>query len=183
MEGEPLTIVADGGDHVAQCRYCGRTFSFNSGEVKRRWVKAERDADGLERVIYAPTCPFCGKEAQAHWSIGARDDGHLEPRKKVTVNPKPSWFVGGSDISPEKIEPIDMVNHPPHYQAKDGRMECIEWIEEFLTEEEHVGYLKGQVLKYLWRYDDKGKPVEDLEKSRFYLDKLIEAVGKKEEGE
>jgi len=32
--------------------------------------------------------------------------------------------------------------------------------------------LKGNTLKYLWRYNYKGKPVEDIEKARWYLEKL-----------
>ena len=35
------------------------------------------------------------------------------------------------------------------------------------------GYLKGNSMKYLWRYDYKGKAKEDLKKAQWYLDKLI----------
>jgi len=35
------------------------------------------------------------------------------------------------------------------------------------------GYLKGNCMKYLWRYDYKGKPIEDLEKAQWYLAKLL----------
>ena len=38
------------------------------------------------------------------------------------------------------------------------------------------GYLKGNCLKYLWRYDYKGKQVEDLQKAGWYLNKLTEMV-------
>ena len=31
----------------------------------------------------------------------------------------------------------DMVNHPPHYGT--GEIECIDYIEDFLTEEEWIG--------------------------------------------
>ena len=33
-------------------------------------------------------------------------------------------------------------------------------------------------MKYLWRVDYKGKAVEDLNKAKWYLDKLIEHVDK-----
>ena len=33
--------------------------------------------------------------------------------------------------------------------------------------------LKGNVLKYIWRYSYKKKPLEDLNKAKWYLDKLI----------
>ena len=31
-------------------------------------------------------------------------------------------------------------------------------------------------MKYLWRFDYKGKPLEDLQKAKWYLDKLIDEV-------
>ena len=69
---------------------------------------------------------------------------------------------------------IDLVNNPPHYN-KHG-VECIDAIQASMTEEEFKGYLKGNNLKYLWRYNYKGKPLEDLQKAKWYLDKLIEVV-------
>ncbi len=67
----------------------------------------------------------------------------------------------------------DPVNHPSHYA--DGAIECIDAIEAALSQEEFQGMLKGNVLKYLWRSQKKGKPLEDLQKARWYLNKLIEA--------
>lgn len=66
----------------------------------------------------------------------------------------------------------DPVNHPAHYTQ--GGIECIDAIRASMTVEEYAGYLKGQVIKYIWRYRHKGKPAEDLKKARFYLDRLIE---------
>ena len=65
----------------------------------------------------------------------------------------------------------DKVNHPSHYTT--GRIECIEAIRESMTTVEYKGYLKGNVLKYLWRYQLKENPKEDLEKAAWYLDRLI----------
>jgi hypothetical protein len=41
----------------------------------------------------------------------------------------------------------------------------------------NIGYLEGNVIKYVSRWRDKGG-VADLEKARHYLDKLIELQGK-----
>lgn len=68
----------------------------------------------------------------------------------------------------------DFVNSPPHYNY--GKIECIEAIEESMTPESFKGYLKGNTMKYLWRYERKGKSVEDLKKAQWYLDKLISEV-------
>jgi len=66
---------------------------------------------------------------------------------------------------------FDVVNSPPHYKA--GGIEAIEGIEASMAPEAFAGYLKGNVMKYLWRYEKKGKPIEDLKKARWYLDRLI----------
>jgi hypothetical protein len=71
-------------------------------------------------------------------------------------------------------EIVDVVNSPPHY--KTGGIEAIEGIEASMGPEAFAGYLKGSVTKYLWRYEKKGKPLEDLKKARWFLDRLIQKV-------
>jgi hypothetical protein len=68
----------------------------------------------------------------------------------------------------------DVVNNPDHYNT--GNIECIEAIEESMSSVAFKGYLKGNCMKYLWRYDYKGKQVEDLQKAGWYLNKLTEMV-------
>lgn len=43
---------------------------------------------------------------------------------------------------------------------------------DYITSNE-LGYLEGNIVKYVSRWKDKGG-VEDLQKARHYLDKLIE---------
>lgn len=64
----------------------------------------------------------------------------------------------------------DLVNHPDHYTF--GTIECIEAIQSSMPAEQFRGYLKGNILKYLWRYEEKGL-TKDLKKARWYLDRLI----------
>lgn len=64
----------------------------------------------------------------------------------------------------------DVVNHPSHYTY--GHVECIDAIQASMTHDEFLGYLKGNVMKYLWRYRLKGREAEDLRKAQWYLDKL-----------
>ena len=68
----------------------------------------------------------------------------------------------------------DMVGSPKHYNT--GNIECIDAIEESMSSVAFKGYLKGNCMKYLWRYDYKGKQVEDLQKAGWYLNKLTEMV-------
>lgn len=69
-----------------------------------------------------------------------------------------------------------MVNRPPHYTA--GGIECIEAIEASMTDEAYKGFLKGQVMKYVWRYEKKFDGIEDLEKAQWYLSALIKKLKK-----
>jgi len=70
----------------------------------------------------------------------------------------------------------DPVNNPSHYGQ--GSIECIDYIKDFLTEDEYTGYLRGNVAKYLhrWRYKNG---IEDLKKARWYLEALIQQQSKK----
>ena len=68
-------------------------------------------------------------------------------------------------------QPTDNVNNPSHYG--NGQIECIDYLEDFMTTEEFIGYLRGNIGKYLhrWRYKNG---LEDLHKAEWYLKKLIE---------
>lgn len=82
------------------------------------------------------------------------------------------------DVTPQPAEsPVNaVVNSPKHYNT--GGIECIEAIKASMSPEEYKGYLKGNAFKYLWRYTYKGKPLEDLKKAQWCLNKLIESVDK-----
>lgn len=58
-----------------------------------------------------------------------------------------------------------------HYKSKT--VQPWEAMEAWMTGEEFAGYLRGNCLKYLARYRDKGG-LYDLLKCQHYLDKLIE---------
>jgi len=64
----------------------------------------------------------------------------------------------------------DPVEHPAHYVK--GDVEAIEAIRASMSRTAYEGYLKGQVLKYAWRYESKGNPHEDIRKAAFYLREL-----------
>lgn len=62
----------------------------------------------------------------------------------------------------------DPIN-PSHYK---NTIETIDAIEASMTPEAFRGYLKGNILKYVTRYEKKNE-VEDLKKANWYLSKLI----------
>lgn len=64
----------------------------------------------------------------------------------------------------------DNINSPAHY--RQGGIECIEAIKASMSEEGFRDYLKGNVMKYIWRYEHKGRAIEDIEKAMRYLNRL-----------
>lgn len=89
-------------------------------------------------------------------------------------------FPGEEDCGPTNIttsatiegeqKKVEKVNHPSHYNSK-GK-ETIEVLKDYLSEEEYAGFLKGNILKYIHRYEYKAG-LEDLEKAKWYLEELI----------
>lgn len=73
--------------------------------------------------------------------------------------------AGGAQATP------DPVRRPSHYTA--GEIECIDAIDSAIS---HLSgrdaFDTGQVIKYVWRWRLKGGRT-DLEKARWYLDRLI----------
>lgn len=81
-------------------------------------------------------------------------------------------FVVSEYVAP--AEDNDPVNRPSHYT--EGGIECIDAIKASMSTEAFLGFLKGNVQKYMWRYEKKVAPVEDLKKAQWYLSKLIEEL-------
>ena len=71
----------------------------------------------------------------------------------------------------------DSVNHPSHYTF--GGIELIDVWEATMSNEALQGLYKGNVMKYLWRYEHKNG-LEDLRKAEFYLKRLIAVTEKGE---
>ena len=71
-------------------------------------------------------------------------------------------------------------SHPAHYNQ--GGIECIEAIRACLSPEEFQGFCRGNVLKYAWRYKQKGG-VDDLNKAQTYLFWLKESYAEQKEND
>ena len=76
---------------------------------------------------------------------------------------------------------MDEISNPAHYNT--GSTETIDLIREGMGYEEFLGYLKGNILKYICRYRHKHKedPVKDLMKARWYIEKLINTMREKDD--
>lgn len=68
----------------------------------------------------------------------------------------------------------DPVNHPAHYTSSGG-IECIDALEALVQgyKDTQDASEAWQVVKYVWRAPLKGRPLEDLKKARWYLDRII----------
>ena len=64
----------------------------------------------------------------------------------------------------------DKIHHPKHYTQG---IECWDYIVSH-----EMGYLEGNIIKYITRYKDKDG-LNDLLKARAYLDRLIKKEGGK----
>lgn len=89
----------------------------------------------------------------------------------------PAWYCGGCkewesalEFCPRgaskfsRVTPADPVNSPEHYR----------WLPvEAIEITEHFNFCMGNALKYIIRADHKGKPIEDLKKSLYYIEREI----------
>ena len=80
------------------------------------------------------------------------------------------WQCGDCLFVDSRLDPVsqknDNVNHPKHYCSHPSGIECIQ-----VTE--HMSFLIGNAMKYLWRADEKGAPIEDLKKAIWYIEREI----------
>lgn len=98
-------------------------------------------------------------------SYGSLNDASPQEWDKVSKTATGKLFNPQDNHNP--------VTQPDHYNK--GAIEAIEAIKASMHPQEYKGYLKGNCLKYLWRYEYKNG-VEDLRKARVYLDWLIKEV-------
>ena len=71
----------------------------------------------------------------------------------------------------------DMVNHPSHYTQ--GGIECIDALEAATINLKGIeAVCTANAIKYLWRWKEKGG-IEDLEKSKWYIGRLIKKMEKR----
>lgn len=122
-----------------------------------------------ENEPWEPKCqegePECQEENNNQNNM--KKNGHYE-------NTKPS---GSSEGKMKKIGPKDSATEPPHY--KNLAIDTLELMSVNFSDEAYMGFLEGNVLKYVMRYKMKNG-LEDLIKAQRYLEILIERQEMKE---
>ena len=106
-------------------------------------------------------------EVARKWEVKQRKtDGeeYREARKRQKT-------VRGTMYKPEDYnKQYNNVHSPAHYNQ--GQTECIDAIEAMLSQEEYIGYLRGNSMKYRWRFRYKNG-FEDLNKAEWYEKRLV----------
>lgn len=82
----------------------------------------------------------------------------------------------------DDAQAFDPVQKPAHYAA--GKVECIDATEAALQGDTDPvsAFLRGQVIKYVWRMHGKGAPLQDAKKAAWYLERLIRHLDGEPEG-
>lgn len=74
-----------------------------------------------------------------------------------------------------------MVTHPAHYQSKSG-LEVFDVIEAFTDKLNGIeAFDTANIIKYACRWNDKGAPIQDVEKIICYATHLINKLKEKEQ--
>ena len=103
---------------------------------------------------------------QSFW----RSEKEIQELKKEIEQVINEEYEKDSSIDKDKQ---DMIN-PSHY--KKGGIEAIDYMKAKSTPEEFKGHLRLTALKYLSRYGQKDNGLQELEKAKWYLDRLIQEL-------
>lgn len=128
-------------------------------------------------------CPMRGVRTESGDKVCTECDSHEELLPYEAQIMTAVGLVDGTKkiegISAEGLE-NDPVNHPGHYTQ--GGIECIDALTAMISpyEDPNDAALTWQVGKYIWRHPFKSKPIEDLKKARWYLERLIKYLEEKE---
>ena len=95
------------------------------------------------------------------------------PNVEPQVKPQPAEYPPGTKLTSNRLFTIAEPSTPAHY---DTGIDTIAFMRANCPPEQVEGFLRGNALKYLQRYDRKSQAVADLKKCRHYIEMLIEEV-------
>lgn len=107
----------------------------------------------------------------------------LKTSKQYVYDIKSAMNRNGMGVPPVKMEgaavlfdPLAPTSTPNDVQVGGAHYKALEPQPWDVIHSWGLGFLDGNVVKYVARYRSKGG-IEDLQKARHYLDKLIDTVG------
>ena len=141
-----------------------------SEDMKRIDNIGQNGNDGLHYRV-----PFSDNPDGVEWPH-RHEDGYAEKIEALYEPPKDGMFVDDYNPVPlDKDKINDAVNQPSHYEIGNTGIEAIDVIQATLTEEQYIGYLRGNILKYQLRANKKNG-TEDLNKADIYSGWLMEVL-------
>ena len=90
-----------------------------------------------------------------------------------TKNPEFQDFITTTNKEQKSIfntDNLEIVQHPNHYGAGNGGLQCIEAMLQTFGKEATMAFCKLNSFKYIWRATYKGKETQDMEKAKRYLE-------------
>ena len=143
--------------------------SYFLPEDFEQWCNAEDAPEGYYAIVEqsCSECDFYHDDCNnMNCCATDRKDGCTVIYKKK----QPVIVETVLDNTEGTISTTDPVDHPSHYTS--GEIECIDAIKASMSKEAFCGFLKGNQIKYLWRYEKKINPLEDIKKAGWYRDRL-----------
>jgi hypothetical protein len=162
-KNKPECINPDYGGGVLSCPY--------HYELEQLKTRPCNDLEGIHNDM----CRACWDrempEEKGPVYSGELYPGEFEQAERTYDEGETDCHVADAPHNDEPKE--DLVNHPSHYTA--GGVECIDAIGAALCKyaDPVDAWLAGQVIKYIWRAPLKKCYAQDLQKAKFYLDRLV----------
>lgn len=142
---------------------------------QNQWVECiSRTQENHEKLVLGDVYQIIGaNEFEGHIVYAVKDKaGHIiysidrfMPVEAKKEEPKEELVV----VNEEIVE--DVVNAPSHYLF--GGIQPLDYMKAKMSHEAYMGYLQGNVFKYVSRAGKKDDVVQDLKKAQFYLNRLV----------
>lgn len=118
---------------------------------------------------WARTCDWCKGYPTTGAGCSCPPTHPVTAPERPSNKPHPGSYEALRGTAAGAGLPVDPVNHPVHY---GGKVECIDALESALGPDGFRSYCRGNAMKYCWRADRKGNPVQDIQKAIWYLKRL-----------
>lgn len=153
--------------------YCTNGNHFRTTvEIDECTLLSENSIDDLA-IKYVQSITRKKLEEKHTWADGS-DCDYIYGKGVDTLN----YYIETTDNKKE-----DVVNKPKHYQIGLGDYEMKD-VSYALIDHNKLGGREGamyfNVMKYIGRFNNKGVPVQDLEKAEFFLKELIKLTKEKD---
>lgn len=156
-----------------ECRECHNQGLIDVKDVILVDATAKNPVTFMLRNSVRIECPVCRKVEAVNEPFQLLTEPPQYSAVCQACGHKWSYSVIPPPSSMPAKPPHDAVNHPTHYT---GKVECIDAIESATEGLDGIeAFCTGNAIKYAWRWKKKGG-VEDLEKARWYLDRLIKKL-------